>query len=212
VGSKLKVIEHTAILILALCLVPAGALAQGPAGIAHLTALQPTQPPKGFAGICNRYSWACSGKASATVLDGAAILNLAATINSQVNRSIKAVDDAKNFGVAEHWSLPVGNKGDCEDYALLKKLRLIKAGVAPNRLLLAQVFTRTLQPHVVLVLRTGDGDYLLDNLTARMMFWHKTGYTIVKMQNPKHPSAWDAILLGPHARRNAHIASKPEQQ
>ena len=197
----MKFIDHAAILILALGLVPASALAQGPAGIARLTAVQTAQPPKGFVGICRKYPWACSGKASATVSDGAAIVDLAAKINSQVNRSIQAADDAKNFGVAEHWSLPVGNKGDCEDYALLKKLRLIKAGVAPNRLLLAQVFTRTLQPHVVLVLRTGDGDYLLDNLTARMMFWHKTGYTIVKMQNPERPSAWDAILLGPHARR-----------
>jgi predicted transglutaminase-like cysteine proteinase len=196
-----KFVKHAAILILALGLVPASALAQDPAGIAHLTALQTTQPPKGFADVCDTYPWACSAEAPATVLDGAATLDLAVEINSHVNRSIEAADDATNFGIGEHWSLPVGNKGDCEDYALLKKLRLIEAGVAPNSLLLAQVFTRTLQPHVVLVLRTVDGDYMLDNLTARMSLWHETGYTIVKMQNPQDPSAWDAILLGPHAKR-----------
>lgn len=105
------------------------------------------------------------------------------------------------FGVAERWTLPSSGAGDCEDIALLKLKLMIEAGVAPNRLFLAQVLSRRLQQHVVLVVRTRSGDYILDNLTSRMKTWQKTGYTFLKMQNADNARKWDAVLLGPRARR-----------
>jgi predicted transglutaminase-like cysteine proteinase len=69
-------------------------------------------------------------------------------------------------------------------------------GVAAERLLIATVLDRRQNPHAVLVLRTDRGDYVLDNLANRMMHWSDTGYTFLRMQNPKAPGQWVAVFAG----------------
>ena len=103
--------------------------------------------------------------------------------------------------MAENWTLPAGNRGDCEDYALLKKKLLIERGVPAERLLLAVVIKGNLEPHVVLLFRGEDADYLLDNMTDAMLPWRLSGYTVVKMQSAEDQSLWSAVLLGPLATR-----------
>lgn len=151
--------------------------------------------PAGARGLCRSYGWACAHSGTAARLTQPH-LDTVSRINSQVNRRVRQVADQAQYRAAERWTLPSARGGDCEDIALLKKRDLIAAGIAPERLLLASVLDRQSQSHAVLVLRTDHGFYVLDNMTSRIKLWHETGYTFVRMQNPKAPSTWIAVFAG----------------
>lgn len=170
----------------------------------HLSAFRPAIPPRGFSEICGTYPWACGtgpGIGAGTITDDAGILAAARRVNARVNRRIRPISDADQFGVAERWTLPASGAGDCEDYALLKLKELIAAGVPANRLFMAQVMPPDRSQHVVLVVRTASGDFVLDNLRSGIRPWHETGYSFLKMQNRERPGGWDVVLLGPRTRR-----------
>src|ERR1700676_379043 len=54
-------------------------------------------------------------------------------INRAVDLAVRPVSDEIQWGVADHWSDPfetlLSNRGDCEDYAILKYAALVEAGV-----------------------------------------------------------------------------------
>lgn len=149
--------------------------------------------PTGASAICSAYDWACASGAMTPA--GAEVLKIAAKVNMAANAAVRPISDQSQFSVAERWSLPTARGGDCEDYALLKKQQLIAAGVAPNRLLVAVVLDRQRQPHAVLVLRSDMGDFVLDNLTKRVLPWQSTGYAFLRMQDPRDPSRWVSVMV-----------------
>lgn len=165
----------------------------GAGSAAFLPVKQAAPAPEGASGLCRSYDWACASGAMAPA--GADVLKLAAKVNSAANDAIRPISDQRQFAVAERWSLPTAKGGDCEDYALYKKQQLIAAGVSPNRLLVAVVLDRKRQPHAVLVLRSDMGDFVLDNMTKRVLPWDKTGYAFLRMQDPKNPSAWVSVMV-----------------
>lgn len=170
------------------------AAAPKPAG-SHLVAVKPIAAPRGSVDLCTRYDWACARPGGARVAPGQA-LKLATAVNASVNATVREVSDRRQYGREDVWALPTAKGGDCEDFALVKKKTLIEAGLPPASLLIATVLDRQRAPHAVLVLRTGSGDYVLDNLTSRILPWQKTGYSFLRMQNPAAPRLWDAILAG----------------
>ena len=170
------------------------AAAPKPAGL-HLAAVKPIAAPRGSVDLCGRYDWACARPAGTRVAPAQA-LKLATAVNASVNASVREVSDRRQYGREDVWALPTAKGGDCEDFALVKKKKLIEAGLPPASLLIATVLDRQRAPHAVLVLRTGSGDYVLDNLTSRILPWQKTGYSFLRMQNPATPRLWDAILAG----------------
>lgn len=203
--------------ILALCLSAAvllpGQAAADPLLPAHVSEFQPANPPEGARSLCRNYPWACGGSQAAVPGDDAAMLRAAKEVNLAVNRQVRPRSDSDNYGMAEKWTLPAGNRGDCEDYALLKKKLLLERGVPAERLLLTVVVKRGYEPHVVLLFRGEDADYLLDNMTDAMLPWRNSGYTVVKMQSAANQAAWSAVLLGPLATRetDARVASAAPQ-
>ncbi len=162
---------------------------------AHLVAVKPIAAPRGVGDLCSRYVWACARVAVNQPLSDRAMA-IAKSVNSAVNAEVRAISDRRQYGREDVWALPTSTGGDCEDFALAKKKRLIEAGLPPASLLIATVLDRHREPHAVLVLRTGSGDYVLDNLTSRVLPWQKTGYSFLRMQNPDAPRNWDAILAG----------------
>lgn len=151
--------------------------------------------PSGAKGLCQHYAWACApGNGSGPV--GAAQMELVVAINRQANSHIRPVTDEAQYHVAEKWALPTARGGDCEDYALYKKAQLIEAGVSPDNLLLAAVLDRAGTSHAVLVLRAAGVDLVLDNMTGSVKRWDKTGYTFLRMQDPRDPSRWVALMAG----------------
>lgn len=151
--------------------------------------------PPGAQALCQTYRWACSAS-SEKRHPSRSELRLIQQINAYVNRTVRPVEDAKQYGVVERWAMPTRRGGDCEDYALAKKLELIRRGVTPQRLLLATVLDRKRNAHAVLVYRSDQGDLVLDNLTNRIKNWRDTRYVFLRMQDPKNPRGWVNVLSG----------------
>jgi predicted transglutaminase-like cysteine proteinase len=89
-------------------------------------------------------------------------------INRAVNLSIMPTSDETQWGVADHWSPPFEtlqtHRGDCEDYAIVKYLGLLQAGLSHDDVKV--VILRNLLPkedHAVVAARV-DGQWrILDN-------------------------------------------------
>jgi predicted transglutaminase-like cysteine proteinase len=158
--------------VLARAKVPA--LIEGPAAFAQMEA--PTPPASG-----------------AIVLDRST-LELLKTVNTGVNRRVRARSDLQISGLVEQWSLPYEQDGelfgDCEDYALLKRHELIAQGVPRAALSMAVAQTRYGETHAVLVVSTDQGDMVLDNLSSQLKTWSATGYKWMSRQVAGDSNAW----------------------
>lgn len=172
-----------------------GIAAQAGTALAFLAPQTASHAPSGFKGLCARYAWVCDSSRRHAVADQAS-LSIARQINRKVNRGVIQIDDRAQYGVDEHWALPTARGGDCEDLVLLKKKLLIERGLPAGALLIATVLDRRMNSHAVLVLRTAEGDLVLDSLTDRILLWNRTGYTFLKLQNPEAKSQWNAVLAG----------------
>lgn len=72
------------------------------------------------------------------------------TINNEVNASISPEADIEQYGVNENWTIP-DKSGDCEDYVLLKMIRLIDKGdIDPKYLHIVIVWDEKNEGHAVL--------------------------------------------------------------
>ncbi len=109
-----------------------------------------------------------------------------------MNRAVREVSDLNNFGRSDVWQLP-SNKGDCEDFALLKRKRLIELGWPSSVLLVTVVRDRRLGGHAVLTVVTDKGDCVLDNRTGRIRLWSKTPYIYFSRQSQSNPKNWVRI-------------------
>lgn len=154
-----------------------------------------TAPPPGANGLCATYDWACA-KLGQSLLMGESSLQVLRSVNAKANRAIRPVTDLQQYRIAERWALPTKRGGDCEDYALYKKQALIAAGFPPEQLLIAAVLDRKRQSHAVLVVRTGTQDLVLDNMHNRILPWNKTGYTFLRIQDPRQPNRWVSVFAG----------------
>lgn len=151
--------------------------------------------PSGASGLCTQYGWACARTGKTHQIDLAAMA-VAQKINTAANRKVRPVSDRAQWSIAERWSLPTARGGDCEDYAMLKKMMLIQAGFSPDQLLIATVLDRQRRSHAVLILRTGTQDLVLDNMTGRIKHWRETGYTFLRLQDPARPDRWVGVFAG----------------
>lgn len=104
-------------------------------------------------------------------------------INGRVNREIEAVTDEEHWGVVDRWDLPEDGKGDCEDFALLKRKRLAETGVPRRAMLMTVVIDEENAGHAVLMIRTDRGDFILDNKRNAVLPWSQTGYVYVKRES-----------------------------
>lgn len=190
-----------AVMTAALCLAGA-ARAMDATDAAFLPVAGPSAAPAGAASLCRSYDWACAGATHRAPV-GADVLTLAERINRAANAHIRPVSDPDQYATAERWALPTARGGDCEDYALFKKLKLVEAGVSPDRLLIAAVLDGKRNIHAVLVLRTDTGDFILDNLTDRVLPWNRTGYAYLRMQDPRQPSRW----VGTYVQAGSDLSS-----
>ncbi len=152
-------------------------------------------PPSGAKDICARYDWACTSSKASRKLSNED-LKTVRTINKKINKQVRSISDQAQYKKPEVWALPTNRGGDCEDFALLKKRELVARGINPSRLLLATVHDRRQGSHAVLILRSDQGDLVLDNLTDRIRTWQETRYTFLRMQNPTTPRKWVAVFAG----------------
>ncbi len=123
-------------------------------------------------------------------------MRLVNTLNQDVNREVQKATDFDLYGLLEFWSLPrvIDGKmyGDCEDFALEKRRRLIAAGVPAEALSMAVAVTARGETHAVLVVSFESGDWVLDNLTPWATPWSALNYRWVERQVPG-TTEWKAI-------------------
>jgi predicted transglutaminase-like cysteine proteinase len=114
------------------------------------------------------------------------------TLNSKINREIEAITDEDHWGVVDRWDLPEDGKGDCEDFALLKRKRLAEAGIPRRAMLMTVVIDEENAGHAVLMIRTDRGDYILDNKRNAILPWGQTGYVYVKRES-QFQTGWTSL-------------------
>ncbi len=116
-------------------------------------------------------------------------------VNDRVNLAVIPLTDMEIWGQEELWSYPT-TVGDCEDYALEKRRRLMKAGIPAGDLLLTVARQPNGDGHAVLTVRTSRGDFVLDNLEPRVLAWNETEYTYLKRQSDRNSGTWVAVNDG----------------
>ena len=85
---------------------------------------------------------------------------------------------------------PTDGKGDCEDYALLKRKMLIEEGFPRQALLMTVVKDEKGEGHAILTVKTNRGEFVLDNQESRILPWNQSGYKFVKRQSQENPNVW----------------------
>lgn len=150
-------------------------------------------PPPAFHKFCAESPRLCgTSEGSRTVeLTPARIAELKA-VNLSVNSTIKEQDDRVSSGRWDDWRLPT-KVGDCEDFAIMKKDRLLKRGWSPAALLLT-VATFGGEGHVVLTVRTDKGDFILDNRTDAIRAWSRAPYKFFARQSQDRHAGWEKIV------------------
>lgn len=172
----------------ALCAVaearPQRSLASLPSSVAEATTGGMSRPPIGWVEFCRTHQAHCTTdtrEPDRITLD-TDTWRLIAKINRQVNADIEPVTDKEHWGVVERWSLPTDGRGDCEDYALLKRKLLSEAGIPRRALLMTVVIDETGGGHAILTVRTDRGDFILDNKRNAILGWTATNYRFVKRE------------------------------
>jgi predicted transglutaminase-like cysteine proteinase len=151
--------------------------------------------PIGWVQFCQEEPHQCDGprmRAVDVVLDQDRWRELV-RINARVNREVEPVTDEEQWGVVERWSMPYSGQGDCEDYVLEKRDRLMAAGWPRQSLLVTVVRDKKGDGHAVLTVKTDRGDFILDNQNPKVLAWTRTGYQYIKRQSQEDPNRWVSL-------------------
>lgn len=117
-------------------------------------------------------------------------------INRQVNNEIEYQTDIEHYGLMERWTYPADGRGDCEDFVLEKRRRLVALGWPRRALLIAIVKVPGTEGelHAVLIARTNFGDMVLDQRRPAVMERNSTGYGFRWVQSQSQP--WEYTRQG----------------
>ncbi|PWR21550.1 transglutaminase-like cysteine peptidase [Zavarzinia compransoris] len=145
--------------------------------------------PEGFAAACFEMPELCDIP-SPTAITGKPIdFTVADDVNYTVNRQTRYVSDQVKFGQEDYWS-PSNGSGDCEDIALAKMKLMISKGYDRSAMRLALVYGLKSGTHAVLVVTIENTDYVLDNMTNKMVTWDASGYSFTAIQSRANPLVW----------------------
>ncbi len=166
---------------------------------------QPAIPPAGFLGFCMRHLPECrtaAGTPDPVELTDERRHDLD-VVQADVNGSITPREDPKHT-----WDYSADGYGDCNKFALGKRRELIEHGWPRQALLLATATTEGGEGHLVLVVHTTKGDYVLDNRLSRVVDWTYLPYRWISMQSPTSPVKWLSVLAQPINTADASHATQ----
>jgi len=188
-GNKIFVLHAVAV---ALVLWGWSEPAQAAPAFMHVSG--PTTQPVGHYELCRRIPQECSEKSpdQPPIALTRELWSRLIEVNNAVNLTVVPRTDMEIWGVEEYWSYP-DRVGDCEDYVLEKRRRLMQAGVPAGGLLITVVRQPNGAGHAVLTVHTDHGDFVLDNLEPRILPWKETNYLYLKRQSTRDSGLWVAI-------------------
>ena len=174
------------------------AQAAGPAGIArglkaapafsYISEKRRTTAPFAHVMFCAQNPSECEARGGASEISLNEFANRQLrSVNASVNRSIRPVNDSQDQG--DVWQVNV-KSGDCEDFALTKRDHLIAMGWSPKALRIAVTKTPYGEGHAVLVVKTDQGDLVLDNRTNAIKGWKDTDLRWLMIQSGDNPRVW----------------------
>ncbi len=155
--------------------------------------------PFGWRDFCQKYPRECEEKPPnlPKIELTASVWKSVQEVNEWANHGIEPVSDLDHWGVPESWDIPTDGKGDCEDYALLKRKALMRYGLPASVLLITVVYNRRHEGHAILTVVTDHGDLILDNQTDAILGWDQTGYRFIERQSARSPNIW--VRLDDHS-------------
>ena len=161
---------------------------------AYMRVYGPTLPPYGFVRFCEMFPRECAqGPLEETRFNASPErMRQLNEINLHVNRTIEPATDMELYGEVEYWTIPT-TRGDCEDYALLKRQILMARGWPASALLMTVVRDEKGEGHAILTARTAQGDVVLDNKTDEIRSWHRVPYAYVMRQSYIDPKVWVSL-------------------
>ncbi len=142
--------------------------------------------PLGFQIFCMKSPQHCNSSPSVQIQASQQVLDLLQRVNNQVNGSIHP-----QLRSTQTWELGA-RIGDCKDFAMNKWNKLQQMGVPAGALRLAIGFTAKGQGHAVLVVRTSQGDLVLDNLTSRILPISQVSHRLIAMST-NNPRRWTSV-------------------
>jgi predicted transglutaminase-like cysteine proteinase len=151
----------------------------------------PSLAPMGYVRFCLRYVEDCKIRGRdfrrrTVSLTGKRWAELI-QVNQQVNRDITAQSDL--IIGTQDWSVHP-KMGACYDYAVTKRHDLLARGWPSSALLLSEVVTAAGEHHLVLVVRTTQGNVVLDNLDPNIWKAETVHYQWVRIQSKRNPKFW----------------------
>lgn len=143
------------------------------------------RPVQGWVAFCDRNPAECAIDPSepATVTLTGRLWKTLNAVNRQVNTTVTPMTDQEHWSVVDRWDIPTDGYGDCEDFQLLKRKMLVEQYGLPRRALrMTVVIDEQGEGHAVLMVRTDEGDLVLDNKRSGILPWHQTGYVFIKRE------------------------------
>ena len=123
-------------------------------------------------------------------------------VHKEINAKLRPATDQEIYGKEEVWALPLQSwtlkgapRGDCEDFALEKRKRLLDLGWAPEALSIVVVDAPKIGAHAVLVVSTDRGEYVLDNLQYEPVRAETLPYQWLSRQSGLDLLAWTQTSL-----------------
>lgn len=153
------------------------------------------QAPYGFVRFCDGHPDDCQASSQSNDARFEATperLSELDSINRYVNKTIEPATDMEIYGVNELWTIPT-DRGDCEDFALLKRRMLIERGWPSGAVLMTVVRDEKNEGHAILTARTTQGDFVLDNKNDEVKLWTQTPYHYVMRQSYINPRVWVSL-------------------
>jgi predicted transglutaminase-like cysteine proteinase len=136
------------------------------------------RPPDAIRGVLS--------KASCLVRWTAEVYQKLSYVNTRVNAVVEFVSDLENLGLEDDWDFPRDCRGDCEDFVLEKRERLVDLGFARASLTIAfAVHEVQFFPHAVLLAETTTGTWVLDNLYDQVLCWDAVPYRYTRREQPE---------------------------
>lgn len=167
----------------------------------------PARQPIGHKEFCERFPTECAAhlyppaelvRADASEFSMLELSEVVQNINSTVKQEL---DHNQPHGKAEKWDVAI-DIGDCEDFALRYQHELRLRGWASHNLLITVVRIAPTpaypqgELHAVLVVRTKNGEYVLDNRKNKALpieVVKRQGYTFIMRQSFINPNEWVAL-------------------
>ncbi len=152
---------------------------------AAVIATAPVLPPAAWVEFCGREPAQCERLGDGNTVDlSAGNWQLLRRTNLAVNRQITHRPDS-----GDKWCINVSH-GDCEDYALTKRYRLMAHGWPSGALRIATGMTPEGIGHAVLIVSTNRGDFVLDSRIGLIRTVSETDVVLHKIQSQLDPRLW----------------------